>query len=298
LKPKRLIIPLVFLLLLVISTGALFTGESAGEDKCFLWEVQSETGLVYLLGSLHLGVERLFPLDPKIEEAYEKSSVLVVEANPLIIDEEEMENLIMQNAVNPDFAGIEQVLSETEYTMLVNKFTEYNIPLEEMAIFRPWFLATLVSTLEIMQLGFDPDFGIDLYFVQKATGEKNIWELETAEFQITMLSSLPPDLERLYLADALTSNVEEELLLLVEAWERGDTGLMEELMFTDSTKEPDYYLLYEKIFFQRNRNMVLKIEEYLQTTEVCFVIVGSGHLVGEEGIVELLRDRGYEIRQL
>lgn len=280
-----------------MSTGNLFTGESI-EDKSFLWELRSETGLAYLLGSLHLGTEMLFPLAPKIEEAYEKSSVLVVEANTLVIDEGEMEQIIMQNAFNPNLAGIDRFLSETEYTMLVNKLAEYNIPMEEMAVFRPWFLATLVSTLEIMKLGFNPDFGIDLYFLQKATGEKNIWELESAEFQITMLSSLPPELERLYLVDALTGNVEETLSQLVEAWKRGDTGLMEELIFSPLTEEPDYYRLYEKIFFQRNRQMASKIEEYLHSTEICFVVVGSGHLVGEEGIVELLRDRGYEVRQL
>ncbi len=295
-RTKGFIICLLFLLL-AFPTGVLFTGESAG-DKSFLWEVRSETGLAYLLGSLHMGTELLFPLAPKIEEAYEKSSVLVVEVNLLLIEETEMEKLIMENAINPNFATIDQFLPETEFAMLAGKLAEHNIAIEEMAVFRPWFLATLVSTLDIIKLGFNPDFGIDLYFMQKATGEKNIWELESAAFQITMLSSLPPEVERLYLMDTLTTDVAETLPRLVEAWKRGDTGLMQDLVFAALTEEPDYYKLYEKIYFERNRQMALKIEEYLHGTETCFIVVGAGHLVGEEGIVELLRNRGYEVKQL
>jgi uncharacterized protein YbaP (TraB family) len=56
--------------------------------------------------------------------------------------------------------------------------------------------------------------------------------------------------------------------------------------------------MYEKLLYTRNKNMVSKITEYLQTHETYFVIVGAGHLVGERGIVELLRKRGYLVEQL
>jgi hypothetical protein len=56
--------------------------------------------------------------------------------------------------------------------------------------------------------------------------------------------------------------------------------------------------IFEKVIFERNRRMVSKIEDFLRTKETYFVIVGAGHLVGSQGVIELLRGKGYLIEQL
>lgn len=56
--------------------------------------------------------------------------------------------------------------------------------------------------------------------------------------------------------------------------------------------------IYEKLIYERNRNMVSKIEEFLRTKETYFVVVGAGHLVGKKGIIEMLRGKGYPVEQL
>ncbi|RJQ38322.1 MAG: hypothetical protein C4550_06760 [Nitrospiraceae bacterium] len=44
--------------------------------------------------------------------------------------------------------------------------------------------------------------------------------------------------------------------------------------------------------------MTLKIEEFLKTKETYFVVVGAGHLVGNKGIIELLKRKGYPVEQI
>ncbi|MGE5894163.1 MAG: TraB/GumN family protein, partial [bacterium] len=62
--------------------------------------------------------------------------------------------------------------------------------------------------------------------------------------------------------------------------------------------DPAIEPVYEKIIYKRNEGMASKIEGLLKTERTCFIVVGAGHLVGKKSIIELLRPKGYSIRQL
>lgn len=280
-------------------TGTPVAAQDPGEAGCFLWEVVAETGPSYLLGSVHLGTDDLYPLPAKIEEAYESSSFLVVEANILAVEEEELFSLMHSFAINPGFRSVEQYISEEEYAMLQQVLAELGLDIAQLSFCRPWYLANLITSLRFINAGFNPDLGIDVYFLQKAGGNKDILELESLEFQFMLFSELPPELEHLYLREALTTSREEfaeKTRRLLEAWKTGDTGLLEEISFSKE-KDAAYQEFYKRLISQRNVAMVAKIEEYMKKG-TAFIVVGAAHLVGEDGIVELLRKRGYTVRQL
>jgi hypothetical protein len=73
---------------------------------------------------------------------------------------------------------------------------------------------------------------------------------------------------------------------------------MESLITKSIAEEKGMSSMFEKLIYKRNRDMVTKIEGFLQTKETYFVIVGAGHLVGERGIIELLKKKGYPVEQL
>jgi uncharacterized protein YbaP (TraB family) len=54
----------------------------------------------------------------------------------------------------------------------------------------------------------------------------------------------------------------------------------------------------ERMFVKRNINMTQNISELLQTKQTYFVVVGAGHMVGDQGIVALLKDRGFTVKRL
>jgi uncharacterized protein YbaP (TraB family) len=56
--------------------------------------------------------------------------------------------------------------------------------------------------------------------------------------------------------------------------------------------------IYERLIYERNGNMASRVEDLLRTKETYFVIVGAGHLVGDKGVIEILKKRGYLLEQL
>ncbi len=73
---------------------------------------------------------------------------------------------------------------------------------------------------------------------------------------------------------------------------------MELLALGARDEAPELEPLYEEIYDERNFNMAARIEEFLTDDEPCFVVVGAGHLVGDNGLVSLLTERGYTVEQL
>jgi uncharacterized protein YbaP (TraB family) len=72
---------------------------------------------------------------------------------------------------------------------------------------------------------------------------------------------------------------------------------MESIMTKYAKEDRGLSSAYEKLVYERNRNMAGKIEAYLKTKGTYFVITGAAHLVGEKGIIEILRGKGYRVVQ-
>jgi hypothetical protein len=170
-----------------------------------------------------------------------------------------------------------------------------------MIMYKPWFLAINLVMLELVKLGFDPNYGVDKHFIDKAKGVKEILELESVEFQIDLFDGFNDRQQELFLMSALLDLdlIREEMDNMISIWERGDAKGMEEMLRKGLREHPEILPIYNKIFYERNKKMALKIEGFLDDgAENYFVIVGSGHLVGKEGIIQLLKDKGYFLEQL
>ena len=82
---------------------------------------------------------------------------------------------------------------------------------------------------------------------------------------------------------------------LIGAWRSGDLAEIETLFISDMV---DYPELYSKLLVDRNRRWIPQIEAYLVTPEVEFVLVGAAHAASEDGILALLKNRGYSVEQV
>jgi uncharacterized protein YbaP (TraB family) len=92
--------------------------------------------------------------------------------------------------------------------------------------------------------------------------------------------------------------LEQELDKLVQAWTSGDDKGLESIVTKSVTEDKRLSPIYDKFIYERNRNMASKIEDYLKTKETYLVIVGAGHLVGNQGIIEILKGKGFFVEQL
>ena len=82
---------------------------------------------------------------------------------------------------------------------------------------------------------------------------------------------------------------------LINAWRHGDTAFMQETMLQDMQDSPE---LFNTLVESRNRNWLQQIEALLTDEDDYLIIVGALHLVGDIGVPELLRKRGFDVRQI
>ena len=271
----------------------------AQPQKNFLWKAQSGTNTVYLLGSVHFMKKDVYPLSKRIEESFDLSDTVVVEAD--INDSGQIDVMKLAGAaLYPGNDTLENHVSKDTFELVQKEFGDAGVPLLIINKQKPWFLALTITSLKLMQMGFDPSYGIDAYFLRKASGKKSVHELEGVDFQMKLLSGFSDKEQEAFLVYTLRDLklLDKELDKLIRAWENGDTSTMESIAMKSISNDKDMHSIYEKLIFDRNRNMVLKIEDFLKTKKTYFVIVGAGHLIGNQGIITLLRQKGYLVEQL
>jgi uncharacterized protein YbaP (TraB family) len=285
---------------LVFLTSVLFAQEAFQQSqKSFLWRVHSKTNTVYVLGSLHFSKREIYPLKPQIESAFDQSDLLVVEANINDIRKVDIQKLV-ESAFYPEGDTLEKHVTTETYEWVKKEMSGLDIPPDLINKQKPWFLAMTLVSLESMKLGLDPNLGIDKYFLTKADGNKKIFELESLDYQIGLLSALSDKDQESFLIYTLKDLklMGEELNKLIQAWISGDAKGMESLLTKSISEDAGLSSIFDKLVYERNKTMALKIEDFLRTKETYFVIIGAGHLVGDQGIIEILKGKGYLIEQL
>ena len=289
---------LAFFILYAIGPWAYIQDALAQNEKSFIWRVEAEGSTVYILGSIHFLKKESYPLPPKIEKAFEEADTLVVEAN--INDEGKINpSIIMERAFYPENDTLPSHVSKETYGRIREEAGGLGIPPEQMDRCRPWFLAITISSLEFMKMGYDPRYGIDYYFLTKAANLKKILELESLDYQIRLLSSLSDTEQELFLLHTLKDLkiADQEFNQLFNAWTSGDCQGMESIMMKYTKEDSRLSGAYEKLIYERNKSMAGKIETYLKTKGTYFVVIGAAHLIGDKGIVEILRGKGYRVVQ-
>lgn len=281
----------VFIISLTVQ--AAFAG-----DKVFMWKVESPQATAYILGTVHMMKKEMYPLDARIRNAFEKSGTYALEFDINEITTSQTASLLT-DIIYSGGDTIRDHLSRETFELAQKKFAEYGLPFDQMVKFRPWFLAVTIEMLAYEKLGLDPQYGIEIYFLQKAEGVKEIVELESFDSQMQLFRSMPDRDQELFLIYTLKDidTIEKNMDYFLRVWSEGNAGEMERLIFRYAEEDPRLSQIYELFFYERNRNMADKIEKMLGKKCTYFVAVGAGHLVGKQGIIDLLARKGYSVRQ-
>ena len=265
------------------------------KDKLFFYEIKGEKNKVYILGSIHLGHPEFYPMPERIEEAYRNSKYLCVEIN---IDSAENRKKLMGNKsllFIKDDKTLKDILPENLYLKLENVFKETGMSIDSYKKMKPWVVSSVVVMFQSMSLGFSPQYGIDKYFMDKAKKTKEIKELENLDYQIDLFEKKINDID--YLAGVLLDYklVKYKVNDLIKAWRSGDEERLEKLTMDSFTPYEDSgSKMADVLIFNRNNEMAEKIKTYLKDDRDYFVVVGAGHVIGEKGIVSLLKKAGFK----
>jgi uncharacterized protein YbaP (TraB family) len=265
--------------------------------KSCLWTVDTPSNKIYLLGSLHLLKQDAYPLATAIEKAYADSRAIIFETDIAALQAPGMQAKLLELGVYPADQNLLEDLDENTRQQLEKKMSEIGLPVAQFSRFKPWFVALTLTTLELQRLGFNPNCGIDMYFFNKAKADgKDIGFLEPAEFQINLLGNMAEEDQSNFLSQTLkdlevVNQLSEDL---VGSWKNGDTDKLHELL---SKSFKDYPHLHNRLLIQRNKNWVKEIESALRKNKNVLFIVGAGHLVGPDSVVDLIKKKGYQVKQ-
>lgn len=273
---------------------------SAADAQSFLWEARDGERRVFLMGSMHIGRADFYPLPEAIQAAFAQSNALAVEAD---VSDPQAALIAMEKGVYGKGDSLQQHLSADTVKRLQALLPRYGLNWELLTNLRPFMLYSTLIMAEGMRLGYDPQAGVDLHFLQKARERKlPIVELESIRFQMDMMNAFADNemdaLLRQTLRQIERDTMGDELNRMTTAWREGDApGILRivEASFADDAKTRD--AIMEKINTRRNRAMTDKIEGFLKSDKTYFVVVGALHLVGDEGIVNRLRQKNYKIVQ-
>ncbi len=285
----------------LIGIMALPARSADTDRKALLWEVTSGSTTVYLLGTIHVGSERLYPLPAPVEAAYARATVIALEADPT--DPSALMAVGSTLYQPPD--SLDQHVPPALYRDVEARLAATGLPPAIARMMKPWLLSMTLTMAEMGRLGYDASQGIDVHLATRAKRDgKRLIELESMAMQIALLDSLSAEVQGAMLqstVDSLQSGrLEVEMTAMVDRWRHGDAAGLDDLAQRDleATGGNAARELRARLYDQRNRDMTDKIVRLLAGREVVLVGVGAGHMTGPTGITTLLAARGFSVRRL
>ena len=287
---------------LSVALICLYSSIVQAASQPLLWQVQDKKSQVrlYLFGSLHYGNEAFYPLPDAVLQAYRDTDVLAVELDIDALDGQKLRAALEQHGYYAGKKNLQADLDTQTWTSLINVANSLDIDARQLNQFKPWLTAMQLTNRQLARSDYQQSLGLDKYFLSVARNQKAVLELESLDEQMQLFSQLN-DVEQIaFLQTTLNEHdkAEESLGRLADAWYRGDEDLLHTLVFSAFRKRELGQKLYQAIFVERNKKMLNVIDAQLKESQKIFLVVGIGHMLGEDGLVSLFEARGYRVTQV
>jgi uncharacterized protein len=261
-----------------------------------LWTVEGAQGTVLLLGSVHLLRESDQPLPQGVSAAYGNAQRVVLELDPRELAPAVSQAALERVGVMWPGRSVAELLDAEQWRRAETLAAGAGLDLHAVAGFEPWFAAIALYNRALLANGFDPRLGVDQQIAGWAARDgKPVDGLETLEAQLSMFKELPQATQVELLLKTLeeVGEMDAEAGRMIEAWRTGDLARLAGWLEEDFA---GFEALRSRIVEDRNRAWLADIEALLEREGTSLVVVGALHLVGPDGVPELLSARGHRVR--
>ena len=289
--------PLIAALLLATVAGTAH----AEPPKPLLWKVSDADNSIYLLGSFHLLKDSDYPLADSTYAALADAEQVVFELSPQEMNDPSLGQKMGAVARRTDGQTLQQSLPEATWNALAAYSAKRSLPIANFQPYEAWFVSLLVSVTEMQRLGLDPEKGLDKHFAQRALAAgKPVRGLETGDQQIALFDGMDPKEQLQALQDTLSevAELETEIDRMHALWRAGDGDAL--FKATGADMKAQYPALYQRINVERNQAWLPRLAAMLDDSDSddTLVVVGALHLLGDDGVVALLKAKGYTVERL
>lgn len=278
---------LVGLLLFACAGVAQARGESS------VWTVKGKTNTVYFAGSVHALAPGNADFPEQLERAYQAANHVVLEVDLDDMDPLEAVQYITTRGTLPADQTLEDVVGAKDYPRVARLAADLGVPDMVIAKLEPWAAALVLTQFALNKTGFDAQLGIDMQITERAkTDGKPIEGLESVTDQLDVFDNRTFAEQTRFLLDSTedASHLDEDLGKLITAWRGADLRALEKEFLKERAKSPE---LYDALLGARNRKWMPKLEALLDAEQDYLVVVGTLHYVGKDGLLALLKKRGF-----
>jgi uncharacterized protein len=257
-----------------------------------LWEI-NRAGLApsYLFGTVHVSDPRVIDLPDPVVEALERTDLFIMEA---LLDGPSVAEF-GRELFSGDGTRLSDLLPPAYYTHAVEILANYNIPSSTVDNMKPW--------AAFLTMNMPPDTGIpmDIVLMNRAGAQgSRIYGLESLAEQAAVFDVLDEAQHIQMLKDSicyydvLQADMEDMIRLYLERDLAGLFAYRDRYhLHTDAT----YQRFIQSILWDRNVHMADRMQSYLEQGNA-FIAIGALHLPGEQGVLGLLEQAGYQVRPI
>ncbi|GGY31353.1 TraB/GumN family protein [Bacterioplanes sanyensis] len=263
--------------------------------QTFLWQVSKDEQRIWLGGTIHLLQASDYPLPNEFEQAFQAAKAVVFETNISALSDPDVGRRMQQRMLLPPGQSLPAMLTNEARQALIQYVEQRGLSMDQLRDFSPQWVAMLITVQELHRLGMSEE-GVDAFFDRRARQQgKPIGELETVDEQIEFIATMASGRESELILQTLSDlrQLQQQMNGLRQAWRSGNRTQLRQLGL-DPMRE--YYpKVYQSLVVQRNQAWMPHIEKLLQRQPDTLVLVGALHLVGPDGLLDQLQQRGYTI---
>ncbi|MDP2564735.1 TraB/GumN family protein [Pseudoalteromonas marina] len=268
---------------------------NTAQAQSSVWQVSKGGDSLFIGGTVHILPKAEMPLPVEFNHAYEQADTIVFEA-PIADPADTHAQMQMLGALSyTNNETLSEKLEPEVKASLENKLSEFGANLEKLDGFRPAMVSIVLMSMELQKQNLIGE-GVDAYYTKKATKDNKTKNyLETVEFQLELFKTMGQGNENDFIKRNLAelNNYNDIFKGLLTAWREGDTDTLNKVAVENIQKnDPE---TYKQLLKDRNNNWLPKVEAMFNNDSSEFVLVGAGHLVGQDSLLTLLENKGYSV---
>lgn len=278
----------------LVLAGVTVTPGALAEPPRF--EVRDADSTLTLFGTVHILRPETNWRGAGFDKAFRGADEVWFEIVPGSDNDPQLLEAIRRSGFDPA-TPLNKKLSPAEYKKFEAAAASLGMQLDRLNVLRPWLASLQLSLASVQKAGYQPNSGVE-EVLEKEIGTRPVKAFETAIEQLSFFAGLSPDLEKAVLLETI-GEVQAgagQLDQLVRLWQAGDLAALDRLVNRDLRQ--DYPALYDVVLRRRNLAWVERIKAEMAGSGTDFIAVGAGHLVGADGVPELLRKAGFTVVQV
>lgn len=282
--------------------GAIGPEPVAARHHGGLYRISGRGGVAYLFGTIHVGDPSFYPLAPEAERALAWADHVVVELDPR--GEEAFRQALARHGRYESGDDIGRHVSADTLAQLRTALHAEGVSLASMKQFKPWLIANFLLSMKLDRQGFRRSEGVEQRLLaQAARRGARIVPLESAELQLALFDSMNEVEAERYLRDTLAGLADgsalERAQRTIDAWRSGNAAALDAVL-RDATAGGSETAEFtrRKLLGRRNADMAAQIGSLIAQGGVFFIGVGLLHLLGDNGLPQLLGQSGYLVERV